>query len=112
MIIGKLVRDRIPELIESSGKKCKYRIITDKTELALLLCNKIIEEARELKEAIMLDTNIFEEEADLTCAFNELESVLIPNEEDVKKAIRIEIDKNNEKGKLEKHIFLEEISDD
>lgn len=112
MIINKIVRDRIPEIIESSGKKCKYRIITDKTELALLLCNKIIEEARELKEAIMSDTNILEEEADLTCAFDELENVLLPDEETIKKAIRIEIDKNNEKGKLEKHIFLEEITDD
>ena len=28
-VYNKLVRDRIPEIIEASGKSCKIRILTD-----------------------------------------------------------------------------------
>jgi predicted house-cleaning noncanonical NTP pyrophosphatase (MazG superfamily) len=46
----KLVRDRIPELIENNGQKPKYRRASG-DELDYLLRAKIVEESRELLES-------------------------------------------------------------
>jgi len=42
----KLVRDKIPDIIEKSGKKCKY-YVADETEYKLRLYNKMYEELQE-----------------------------------------------------------------
>jgi len=46
---GKLVRDKIPEVIEASGKKCDYNK-AGKEELLELLISKLDEEVAEFKE--------------------------------------------------------------
>ena len=45
----KLVRDRIPELIEESGKKCKWHRATDEG-FRTYLAKKLVEEAREFQK--------------------------------------------------------------
>ncbi len=53
MIIAynKLVRDRIPEIIEKDGKTCVCRKITNRTELIKLLEEKLLEELDEFRSA-------------------------------------------------------------
>ena len=43
----KLVRDKIPEIILKSGKKCTYRKIYDKDEYKRALLEKLLEEVNE-----------------------------------------------------------------
>jgi len=47
---GKLVRDRIPEIIENAGKKASYASLDD-AGFRKALVAKLIEEAREVAEA-------------------------------------------------------------
>ena len=46
---NKLVRDMIPEIIESSGKKCKWHKAQNRA-LPTYLGKKLVEEAREFQE--------------------------------------------------------------
>ena len=50
-IFNKLVRDGIPEIIRQSGETPEVRIL-DEEEYKLELAKKLVEEARELEEAI------------------------------------------------------------
>lgn len=50
----KLVRDKIPEIIESSGRACHYRIASD-DEYKHLLIEKLDEEVTEYKESGSLE---------------------------------------------------------
>ena len=54
-VYDKLVRDRIPEIIEGSGKKCEIEIVSDEVVLKYLY-NKLGEEVEEL----LSDKNIDE----------------------------------------------------
>lgn len=47
---NKLVRDRIPEIIEDSGKTCEVEVIDDKTYLEML-DEKLTEELNEYCES-------------------------------------------------------------
>lgn len=47
---NKLVRDRIPELIQESGRKCSSRILSDDEYYEALL-DKIVEEIEEYRES-------------------------------------------------------------
>lgn len=46
---NKLVRDRIPEIIENAGLECEYRVAED-DEMIKLLTNKLQEEVEEFIE--------------------------------------------------------------
>jgi len=46
---NKLVRDMIPEIIESSGKKCKWHKAQERS-LPGYLAKKLVEEAKEFQE--------------------------------------------------------------
>jgi predicted house-cleaning noncanonical NTP pyrophosphatase (MazG superfamily) len=46
----KLVRDRIPEIVEAAGKHPVYRIL-DAAEFRVAVCEKLIEEAKETAAA-------------------------------------------------------------
>jgi predicted house-cleaning noncanonical NTP pyrophosphatase (MazG superfamily) len=63
---GKLVRDKIPEIIEASGKKPIIKILPD-DEFLLELDKKFIEELNEFKAASAYESRsrILEELADL-----------------------------------------------
>ena len=53
-IYDKLVRDRIPEIIEASGKKCHIEVVSDEIALEYLY-KKLNEEVSELLEDKNLD---------------------------------------------------------
>ena len=53
-IYDKLVRDRIPEIIEASGSKCEVEIVSDEVALEYLY-KKLGEEVSELLEDKNLD---------------------------------------------------------
>jgi len=59
---NKLVRDRIPEIIQRDGRQCEVRIASDE-EYTQLLKAKLIEEAQEVASAS--DDEIIKELADL-----------------------------------------------
>lgn len=48
-VYDKLVRDRIPEIIEASGKKCEVEVVSDEVALEYLY-KKLEEEVGELLE--------------------------------------------------------------
>ena len=52
-IYNKLVRDRIPEIIEASGKCCKTEILSDEAYLRMIDA-KLDEELADLLEVISL----------------------------------------------------------
>ncbi|MBP3454435.1 MAG: nucleoside triphosphate pyrophosphohydrolase [Clostridia bacterium] len=64
MIHNKLVRDRIPEIIEASDRKCEWEVLSDEEylarldeklqeELAEYLADKSLEELADLLEVLM-----------------------------------------------------------
>lgn len=53
-VYDKLVRDRIPEIIESSGNKCEIEVVSDEIALEYLY-KKLNEEVSELLEDKNLD---------------------------------------------------------
>ena len=53
-VYDKLVRDRIPEIIEASGKKCDIEVVSDEVALEYLY-KKLNEEVSELLEDKNLD---------------------------------------------------------
>lgn len=53
-VYDKLVRDRIPEIIESSGNKCEIEVVSDDVALEYLY-KKLNEEVSELLEDKNLD---------------------------------------------------------
>ena len=61
-VYNKLVRAKIPEIIEKSGKEFSYKIISDE-EYVKALKDKLIEEAIEVSKANR--SNIMEELADV-----------------------------------------------
>ena len=97
---SKLVRDRIPEIIESSGKTCVCETLSDVQYLEMLDA-KLNEELAEYQESKSM-----EELADLLeviravalargCSFEEIES--------------IRITKANARGGFEKKLLLKEV---
>jgi predicted house-cleaning noncanonical NTP pyrophosphatase (MazG superfamily) len=102
---AKLVRDRIPEIIEQAGKSATWRELSA-NEFRLALRAKVLEEAKELVDAA--DDALLSELADLEevieatlCAYN-----LTRDELD---AVRQR--KNDERGAFTRRLFLESVSD-
>lgn len=99
-LYNKLVRDKIPEVIEADGKKCEY-IIADKIEQQKLLEEKLNEEVSEYLEAKNL-----EELADIMEVLFGLASVLGYTE---KELLDKRNDKLNKRGGFEKGIVLKKV---
>lgn len=105
---NKLVRDKIPSLINAQGKKAICRIITDEKELFNLLCDKLIEEANELKNANSED-NRLEEFADVSTVVFEICRQIITDEYLINKFDRLYTEKLCKKGNFLRHVFLEGV---
>lgn len=97
-IFNKLVRDKIPEIIEKNNESCKTRILDDE-EYLLELNRKIQEEMKEY-----LESGSIEELADLeevlraildvkNCSYNEFEDIRLA--------------KVNKRGAFKDKIYLE-----
>jgi predicted house-cleaning noncanonical NTP pyrophosphatase (MazG superfamily) len=68
----KLIRDKIPELVESQGKKAEVKVLTKDDEYLDFLFSKLVEESTELAHAEN-ESNQHEELADV---FEVLEAIL------------------------------------
>ena len=96
----KLVRDRIPEIIESDGKKCTTEIVDDKKALEYLY-TKLKEETNELLE----DKNIDEAADVMEVVFAIAEKYGYSEDE----LLKHREDKKNKRGGFKKNIILKEV---
>lgn len=99
-VYNKLVRDRIPEIIQADGKRLKSRVLNDAEHLEALI-KKLEEEVAELAEA----RNV-EELADVHEVLIELANALKIHPEELEKVRR---DKATSRGGFRQKIFLEEV---
>lgn len=101
-IYNKLVRDRIPEIIEASGKTCSYETLTDEKYLVMLDA-KLNEELAEYQESKSL-----EELADL---LEVLGAVVKARGHTWEELTAVRRKKRESRGGFEKRILLKEVSD-
>ena len=97
---NKLVRDRIPEIIENNGGKCATEILSDADYLKMLDA-KLGEEAAEYHK----DQNL-EELADL---LEVIYAIAIARGYTISDLERIRAAKASERGAFEKKILLKEV---
>lgn len=99
-VYNKLVRDKIPEIIESNNEKPVTRILSDEEAIKYLNA-KLLEETNEY----LADENI-EELADILEVFHGILRAKNIKYEDVE---NIRIQKKNKRGGFDKKIFLEYV---
>lgn len=100
---NKLVRDKIPENIDSeNGRKSKYKILNDE-EYLIELNKKVIEEANEF-----IEENSIEELGDLMEVLNAIMKLKCYKMEDVNTAMKKKVDK---KGSFNDRIYLEYVDE-
>ena len=102
MIFNKLVRDRIPEKIESNGEKAVVRILND-DEYKLELNKKLLEECNEVIGA-KDSTEIKEELGD---ALEVIRTIAELNNSNLDEIIKVSHAKREKRGGFDKRIFLE-----
>ena len=101
---NKLVRDKIPENINSEpGRKSKYRILNDK-EYLNELNKKVIEEANEF-----IEENSIEELGDLMEVINAIMQFKNYKTEELYKVIK---EKTDKKGAFNNRIYLEYVDEE
>ena len=98
MSFNKLVRDRIPEIIQNEGRECKYHILND-DEYRKELNKKLQEEVNEY-----LENDDTEELADILEVVYALSKLNKCSEEELN---LIRKKKSDKRGAFEKKIFLE-----
>lgn len=98
----KLVRDRIPEIIEADGKHCIVETLSDE-EYLRLLDHKLGEEVAEYQESKSL-----EELADL---LEVVQTVVQARGWTMEELERVRAQKAAERGRFEKKILLKEVWD-
>ena len=101
-IYNKLVRDKIPEIIEMDGKKCVTHILTNEEYIAALEM-KLNEEVAEYQE----DKNL-EEMADV---LEVLQATCVARGYSLEELERLRAKKADERGKFADRIFLEYVED-
>ena len=101
-VYNKLVRDKIPEIIETDGKTCKTRILSDEEYIASLEA-KLNEEVAEYQE----DKNL-EEMADV---LEVLQAICVARGYSLEELEALRAKKANERGAFVHRIFLENIQE-
>ena len=94
----KLIRDRIPELIQQSGQICNYAEVKNKELFIELLRAKLIEEINEF----LMSGNV-DELADIKLVIETLAEVSGYSKEQLEKIYE---DKNKERGKFENKYII------
>lgn len=101
-IYNKLVRDRIPDIIESEGKIVKTRILNNE-EYKKELNKKLQEEVKEY-----LESEEIEEIADI---LEVIEGILKINKISEKEVLDVKQMKKSKRGGFDKKIFLEIVEE-
>ncbi len=99
---NKLVRDRIPEIIEASGKTCEIEILSDE-EYLKMIDSKLEEELAEYHK----DQNI-EELADL---LEVIRAAAIARGYTLEQLETVRAEKAEKRGGFEKKILLKEVAE-
>ena len=99
---SKLVRDRIPEIIEAAGKRCEIEILNDE-EYLKAIDKKLDEELAEYHK----DQNI-EELADL---LEVIYAAARARGYSIEELERIRVSKAQERGGFDKRILLKEVEE-
>ena len=99
---NKLVRDRIPDIIEADGKTCVCEVLSDEVYLRLL-DQKLNEELAEYQESKSL-----EELADL---FEVMRAVVKARGWTMEKLEQVRADKAARRGGFDKKILLKEVEE-
>ena len=99
-VYNKLVRDKIPEIIEADGKTCKTRILSDEEYIASLDA-KLNEEVAEYQA----DKNL-EEMADV---LEVLQAICLARGYSLEELEALRAKKSNERGGFADKIFLEYV---
>jgi predicted house-cleaning noncanonical NTP pyrophosphatase (MazG superfamily) len=94
---NKLIRDRIPEIIEASGKQCNLKVLND-SDYIDSLNNKLQEELNEY-----LESNSIEELADLV---EVVYAIASHKDSSIEELEKIRLDKREKRGGFEKKLFL------
>jgi len=105
-VYNKLVRDRIPEIIQHSGKNCTTEILDDKKYITELK-KKLLEEMDEYQNA-PADEEALEELADLLELMHALAKIHGASIDEVEK---IRASKAEKRGGFGEKIFLIEVED-
>ena len=98
----KLIRDKIPEIIEQSGKKCIIEVMDNDTYIEYL-DQKLNEELAEYQQ----DKSI-EELADL---LEVMYAVVVARGYSVAELERIRLEKSEKRGAFEKRLLLKSVSE-
>ena len=98
----KLVRDRIPEIIESAGKKCIYTELSDDAYIAML-DTKLNEELAEYQ-----DSKSLEELADL---LEVMQATVLARGYTLEELERVRAEKATKRGGFAKRLLLEEVQE-
>lgn len=98
----KLVRDRIPEIIESKGEKPVTKTLTQ-DEYTHALGMKLIEEAHEILKAANPD-EIALEIADL---LEVLDAIRVNNNLSEEQVVKLKEERKRDRGGFEKRVFLD-----
>ncbi|HUC90322.1 MAG TPA: nucleoside triphosphate pyrophosphohydrolase [Patescibacteria group bacterium] len=98
----KLIRDKIPELVESQGKTAKTRVMKDDEEYLKYLLAKLIEEATELAHA---ETSHNQEE-ELADVYEVLSAVLELLELEQSDITSVQNEKRQKRGGFKKKLLM------
>ena len=100
-VYNKLVRDKIPEIIESSGKKAITTVLSNEEEYLTELDRKLNEECAEYQQ----DKNI-EELADM---LEVIYAITLARGYSVEELEQIRREKAEKRGRFNDRIFLKEV---
>lgn len=99
---NKLIRDKIPEIIEAKGELCDVRVLDDAHEFQQELLKKVAEEASGLVKA-RDRKDLLDEYADLMVALDTLMDLMEISEADIRTAIEENITR---KGSYKRQLYL------
>jgi predicted house-cleaning noncanonical NTP pyrophosphatase (MazG superfamily) len=105
---NKLIRDKIPEIIESNGSKYEVREIEDVEEYQQQLLKKVREEAAGVSRSRDRE-HFFEELADLIVVIDALKAAYNVDEAELREAIE---SNRVRKGGFDKKLFLHYATDE
>ncbi|MBD1836644.1 nucleoside triphosphate pyrophosphohydrolase [Coleofasciculus sp. FACHB-501] len=97
---NKLVRDRIPEIIEKSGYQYEVTTLSE-SEYRKALCQKLVEEAQEAATAE--PEELIKEIADL---YEVVEAILVAYKIDKKSVLKLQEERRQSRGRFERRIKL------
>ena len=98
----KLVRDRIPEIIERSGKTCSIRTL-DEQEYLRMLDEKVQEEMQEYLESKAPD--------ELCDLIEVIYAIAIARGYSIRELEDMRLRKRSDRGGFEKRLLLEDVTD-